>query len=259
MSDKKPFDRKHWAWISVLLIHIMVSVTFLFWPAAWPEAQSQSILAQASPYDVIIIYNPGGWGNATLEESTDFLPILLQIQETLYGLGYNSGLLAYRRSAGGFAAQITDLKQTVTGFPEIAQIQARDITFLTENLPYKRILLVGFSNGGGLTARTKEDLNNPHGVCSIVAGTAAWYETDETSTSLVLDNERADVLAAGDAWGIFTGSVAAPFRLIHARLTGNPMAVGLSLQYSGHEYLWSSPRVGPPVEEFLTRNFPPRD
>jgi pimeloyl-ACP methyl ester carboxylesterase len=257
MPDKKPFDRKHWSWISVLLVHVLVIATFLAWPAILPETQGQSILAQAGPYDVIVIYNPGGWGNATLEESTDFLPILLKIQETLQGLGYSSLLLAYYRSAGGFAAQITDLKQTMIGFPDIAQIQARDITFLTENLPHERILLVGFSNGGGLAARTMEDLNNPEGVFSIVAGTAYWYETDGSPISLVLNNERGDVLAAGDVWGIFTGSVAAPFRLIHARLTGDPMAVGLSLQYSGHEYLWSSPLVGPPIVEFLTRNFPP--
>jgi pimeloyl-ACP methyl ester carboxylesterase len=255
MPGKKRFDKKHWAWISVLLLHTVALVAFIAWPFTLPEGESQRILSQAAPYDVIIIFNPGGWGNATLEQSKDFTPILLNIQATLRGLGYSSLLVVYNRTAAGFSGEVTGLKGLISDFRDTAQVQAKDISSLTKSYPEKHILLTGFSNGGGLTARTMDDLQGLPGVCSIVAGAAGWHKTEGSSTRLVLNNNGRDTLTAADPVSLLIGTLESPFRLLWAKLNGKPMPLGLSLQFPGHEYQWSSQEVGPPIVEFLARNF----
>ena len=255
MSVKKHFDRRHWAWISVLLIHVVVLTSFFAWPSNLPPGEGQKILSQAAPFDVIIIFNPGGWGNATLEESTDFAPILLAIQSTLRGLGYSSLLVVYDRTASGFSGEITGLKGLINDFHDVAPIQARDVSFLAKSYPEKRIILAGFSNGGGLTARTIDDLQGLPGVYSIVVGAAGWYNPQSSGASLVLNNNGRDTFSAANPVFISIGFLESPFRLLWAKLNGKSMSMGLSLQFSGHEYQWSSPEVGPPIVEFLTRHF----
>ncbi len=255
MPVKKGFDKKHWSWISVLLLHVAVIAVIWAWPLSLPHDQGERILAQAGPYNVILIYNPGGWGNSTLEQSTDFYPVLLEIQATLNSLKHNTLIVAYDRATGGLTGQIAGPKELIDDFRENAPIQAEDIRLILQHAPEKTILLVGFSNGGGLAARALDDLGNQDHVVAILAGVAAWSRTTPSDRCLVLNNAGKDTLAAGDAKNIVFGTLESPFRYVWGELTGKPISVGTSLQYPGHEYRWSSPEVGPPIVQFLKKHF----
>jgi len=68
----------------ILTLIILSSLFFLFGPEMIPENfQPQEILNTAAGSDVIIIFNPGGWGNTSFEEAQDFAPIIEGIQEKL--------------------------------------------------------------------------------------------------------------------------------------------------------------------------------
>jgi hypothetical protein len=73
--------------VVLILALVLALVLVVFAPKAIPETPgTQELLRVAAPYDVIILFNAGGWGNATLAESTDFASILTGVQNTLGAL-----------------------------------------------------------------------------------------------------------------------------------------------------------------------------
>jgi pimeloyl-ACP methyl ester carboxylesterase len=246
-----------WIWLPILLAVILaVFLTIFFWPETFPENEGQRIYNETLAGDAVIIFNPGGWGNATLAQSRDFTPILENIQQTLTDLGYHPVIVAYARTPAGFSGRISDIKELFfKHFKDISGVQAQDLEYLAGKAPGKRLLLAGFSNGGGLTARTMETLNGSGNIDSIVAGVPFWYSTASTSTSLVLNNQGGDTLADGNIKEITLTVLGAPFRWIWAKIQGRDLSLALAFEFPGHVYTWPSQEVGPPIKQFLESNF----
>jgi pimeloyl-ACP methyl ester carboxylesterase len=243
-------------WIPLLAAIILaIFLTLFLWPETLPENEGQRIDNASRNYDAVIIFNPGGWGNATLEQSTDFTPILENIRQTLTGLGYHPTIIAYARTPHGLSGRISDIKEYLNDFKNVSAVQARDLEYAAGKAPNKRWLLVGFSNGGGLTARTIEVLDGRSNVDSILAGVPFWYRANPSTDSLVLNNQGQDTLAAGDLKEIVINILKAPFRWISAKIQGRDLNLALSFEFPGHVYNWSSPEVGPPITGFLDANF----
>ncbi len=250
----KPLSRKHWFWIAPLSMILLVGLTLYLWPETPPENEGQKIFNQAIPYDVVIIFNPGGWGDATLAQAQDFAPVLDGMQQALTNLGYSSTVIAYTRTPPGFSGRISDVKELANSFKYSSEAQARDIENLLVKLPQKQFVVVGFSNGGGLTGRTFQRITDRRHVCAIVAGVPFTFKTYSSENSLVLNNNGQDTLASGDLKSIFLAFFEAPFRWVWAKITGKPLSLSLAFEYPGHAYPWSSPEVGPPIIKFLKDN-----
>jgi hypothetical protein len=250
-------SQARWIWLPILAgIVLALFLAILLWPETFPDNEGQRIYNESFAGDAVIIFNPGGWGNATLAQSKDFTPILENIQKTLTDLGYQPVIVAYARTPAGLSGRISDIKELFFNhFKDISMVQAQDLKYLAGKAPGKRLLLVGFSNGGGLTDRTMETLHGSGNIASIIAGVPFWYSTDSSSTSLVLDNQGADTLASGDIKEITLTVLEAPFRWIWAKIQGRDLSLALAFEFPGHVYTWPSPEVGPPTTKFLEANF----
>ena len=246
----------YWIWTPLILAVVLGGLlTAYLWPENLPENEGQKIHDAIIPFDVVIIFNPGGWGNATLQQSRDFAPVLEGMRQTLIDLGYHPTILAYARTPSGLSGKITDIKEYFNDFENISQVQSKDLEYLSLSLPGKRFLLVGFSNGGGLTAKTMSRVHDQIRIDSLTAGVPFWYPTSSSPVTLVLNNEGQDTLAAGDVKEIAATIAEAPFRWLWAKIKREDLSLALALEFPGHVYTWSSPEVGPPIMKFLETNF----
>lgn len=253
----KVFSPRYWPLYSLTVIVVLGGLAVYFWPEALPQDEYQKIHDEAVPYDVVIIFNPGGWGNATLDESKDFTPILNQIQQTLTDSGYSSIILAYARTPAGLSGRISDIKELINSFKYTSKVQQKNIKKLSDSLPEKQFIVIGFSNGGGFTSITMKEINQPN-IYTIVAGVPGWFKTYSSGNSLVLNNNGKDTLSTFNIPVIAFSVAKVPFRWLHAKLTGQSLKFALAFQFPGHEYSWSSPEVGPPIIKFLESKFKPK-
>ena len=240
-----------WAFLAVIVLSVLA---FFLYPESLSKNEGRRIHDQIAPYDVAIIFNPGGWGNATLEEAQDFTPILRGIQQTLSGLGFSSTVIAYTRTPSGLGGRISDIKELTNSFIYSSQVQARDLKYLIDSFPQKQFILAGFSNGGGLTGKTAENLLNQPRFYAISAGVPCWYQTYSSTGSLVLNNNGKDSLAMCDKGAMIVTIIKAPFKWIWAKITGQDLNIALAFEFPGHDYTWSSSEVGPPIVNFLENN-----
>jgi len=236
----------------VLAVVVMVGTAFYLWPETLPDSQVQKLIDAAAPCEVVIIFNPGGWGNATLAQAKDFTPVLAGIQQTLAEVGLSSVIIPYGRTPSGFNGQVSDVKAFLYGYEHLSQGQADDITRLSERYPNKYILLTGFSNGGGMTAKVMEKLGHLSQISAIIAGVPGWFPTGNGSPDiLVLNNHGRDPLASTDLGSIAVNVIKAPYRWIKGKIDGEDISIGTAFQFPGHDYPWTSEEVGPAVRDFL--------
>lgn len=257
-TPMKVISLKYWLLIALAAIIVLGGLTIYLWPEVLPQDECQKIRDEAVSYDVVIIFNPGGWGNAALSESPDFTPILNHIQQTLSNLGYSSVLIPYSRTPAGLSGRISDIKELINSFKYTSQTQDKAIKYLSDSFPNKQFIITGFSNGGGLTSMTIEGVANQPNICSIVAGVPGWYKTYRSENSLVLNNNGKDSLSALDIRAILLAIIKAPFIWLRARVTGQGLSLALAFQFPGHGYSWPSPEVGPPIIKFLESKFKAR-
>ena len=243
----------------LLILVILGSLFFLFGPEVFPEPPTnvlvgdQELLNSAAQNDVIIIFNSGGWGNTPLEEAEDFAPIIEKITETLNEWGYNSLVIPYTRTKDDLSGKITGTRDFLNSFQTSSEILAEKVNFLTENLPDKKIIMAGLSAGGALVDETMERISGGtrNSVYAITAGIPFWEETLNSENILQLNNNGRDSLAAGDIKSLIFSLIKAPFKWISSKINGQNLPFSQALQAPGHDYLWSSPEVGPQIVSFL--------
>jgi hypothetical protein len=230
-------------------------VFFLKQDITMTSARKQVLMDQASSKSVVIFFNGGGWGNTPLAEATDFTPILAGIQDSLMKLGYSSVIIPFERTPAGLTGKIEDVKDYLQSFKYSSQAMANEIQFVTDSFPGKQVLIAGFSNGGGLSDKTMKRLEGNLDVNAIIAGVPRWYQNYNSDSILVLTNSGKDKLSAGNINALTRAVIEAPFKYVQAKIQHRPLNFARSIQIPGHEYLWSSPEVGPPIVNFLRKHF----
>jgi hypothetical protein len=228
-----------------------LALPFHLAPVRVPQHEDQKIAAAAAKNDVVIIYNGGGWGDYRLEKARDFAPILEAIQQILRQLGYRSTVIAYYRTLPGLAGRIAGIKEQLNSFPVTSRVQRRDLEEACRKFPAAKYILIGFSIGGGLSARTMRNLNGRPGVLGITVGVPGWFPTYPSDQSLVLNNRNLDPLACGNFSCIAINVIKSPWVWLRARMAGRRISYALAFQFPYHEYPWASPLVGRPIIRFL--------
>ena len=242
----------------LIFLIIFLGLFFIFTPNFFPEnLQLKEFLDSSSQSDVFIIFNSGGWGNTPLEKAEDFAPIIEGIQGALNGLGYNSLVIPYIRTKNNFLGKTSGARDFLNSFQSSSEILAEKVEFLTKNFPDKKIIMAGLSSGGALVEETMEKISakTQNSVYTIAVGTPFWLEPSKLDNVLQLDNERKDSLAAGDIKTLIFTLVKAPFKWISSKINGESLTFSQALQVPGHDYFWSSPKVGPQIVTFLKNKF----
>jgi hypothetical protein len=213
---------------------------------------SQSLLAysEAKDKDVLILFNPGGWGTKTLNASPDWASIIDGIQNDITAAGYRVSCLNYLRTANNLQGQLNEFKEMATGYKTKAGDLADMVDFLIRHDPGLKIILAGESTGTIICDEAMTLLEANSRVFSIQTGSPFWYKSHEqTRTVQIKDNGIVpDSFSRGDLLTIITSSFKSLIELKKDPSEGEVLGF---LSAPGHEYWWHDPGVCSSIETFL--------
>jgi hypothetical protein len=241
-----------WFWIWVIRAF---GLPFLLSPVKLPAREKQKLHDAALHHDILIVFNPGGWGDATLERADDFTPILNGIKQTLVQLGYKTNVIVYTRTFSCLPGRISGTKEQLLSFKNNSRLQVQDMSYLAEKFPDKHFVLAGFSTGGGLTGRVIKSLTGYANISGIMVGVPGWFPTHYSERTLVLDNSGRDPVSSGKVNTIAVTVFKAPFVWIASQFDDRKLSLALAMQLPDHDYSWDSPEVGLPIKRFLKTRF----
>jgi hypothetical protein len=223
---------------------ILGGLFFLFGPEVFPENfQPPEILDTIADNDIVIVFNSGGWGNTPFEDAEDFAPIIKGVQETLNGLGYKTAVISFNRTKDNLTGKIAGARDFFGSFNFSSEILAKDVESLVKNLPDKKIILAGLSNGAAFVSESYEKISEEakDSVYAIAVGTPFWTETVDSGNILQLDNNGKDSLVRGDVKSLILSLIKTPF--------------SKDFLAPGHNYFWNSPEVNFQIVSFLEKKF----
>ena len=221
-------------------------------------AREKSLRDLAASKDVVIYFNSGGWGNTPVEQATDFTPVLFGIQNTLTQLGYSSVIIPFVRATSGISGKVIDLKDFLVSFKYSGQALANEVNFIAGIYPGKKVIIVGYSNGGALTEKAMQGLGDNTSVYAVVAGVPRWFQDFTSSRLLILTNNGRDRYSAGNIGALAVAFVEAPYKWLRAKIEHRPLNFARAIEIPGHQYPWVSGLVGPPIMAFIDTYFKSR-
>jgi hypothetical protein len=200
--------------------------------------------------DILILFNPGGWGSKNLYVSPDWTSIIEGIQNDITKAGYQVSTLNYLRTSNNLLGQLNELKEMSTGYRSKAVDLSELVNFLTWHSPGLKIILAGESTGTIICDEAMTLLVNNPRVFSIQTGSPFWH-TNRTQirTILLKDNGKVpDAFSRGDLITIVKSSILSLFELNEPENEGNILGF---LSAPGHEYWWQYSGVNQQIESFL--------
>ena len=243
---------------AAILAVLVLSFVFLKQDMTTTPAREQTLRDLAAAKDVVIFFNSGGWGNTPVEQATDFTPVLYGVRDALAQQGYSAAIIPFERTTSGLSGKIEDIKDFLVSFKYSGQALANEVKYINSAFPDKKVVIVGYSNGGALTEQAM--LGTPGGapVYAVVAGVPRWYQDYATDRIIILTNQGADQLSAGNIGALAVAVIEAPFKWLRAKIERQPLNFARAIEIPGHQYLWTSSEVGPLVTKFLDKYFPSR-
>jgi len=204
--------------------------------------------------DVVILFNPGGWGYGPMDTSRPWGSILNGIQSRLSDSGIDSQILTYQRSADGLGACCEELTEVLRGYSSKARILASRVQFLTAHNPDLKVVIVGESTGAQIGGEAMCILSENPQVFSIQIGPPCWYRHDATGQTLVVADNGivADSFSRGDVFTIISANLSALFG--GAQTEGDRGTILKYLRAPGHDYWWDYPAVSSQIMQFFEDN-----
>lgn len=214
---------------------------------------------EAKDRDVIVVFNPGGWGWNITKTASGWGSILDGIKSQLENEGYRTLILNYRRTSSGVKGAISEFFEAASNYPKKARDLATRIKFLTENLPDLRVIIAGESTGTVITDRTMNLLKNDTRVYSIQTGTPFWHKPDTQERTLLMNTNgtTVDTFSYGDVPVMIWTTVKSWFGI--KSTNDKPGDILFWLKAPGHDYSWQYPGVYDEVVKFINKNFGKED
>ncbi len=210
---------------------------------------------EAKDKDLVVIFNPGGWGWSLLEGSEQWQSIFTGIESVFDNKGYTLLWLDYQRTADNLLGYLDESVQLITNYSSKIQNLVSRVEFLTDNIPDLRVIITGESNGAVIVDGAMNSLEDNPQVYSIQTGPPFWHETTMLDRTLVLTDNgiTPDSFSRGDLITMFWGNIRALFGISQPEDdSGNILYY---VKAPGHDYQWRYPGVGPEITGFLERNF----
>jgi hypothetical protein len=211
--------------------------------------QLVSLYQAARDKDYLVIFNPGGWGWATIEKMPLWASILKGLKETLSSLGRNVLVIDYLRTTKNTRGMIGE----VMALSRISRAKggalASQVEFLLKNLPGLKIILTGESNGAVMAEKAFSFLRDNPRVFSIQTGTPFWAPSTPSPRSLIINHngEEPDTFSRGDAWQIIKANIGS----LTGKYQGNRGNILFRVGAPGHVYNWDYPVVRQKIVQFL--------
>jgi hypothetical protein len=201
--------------------------------------------------DVLILFNPGGWGTKTLYASLDWTSIIEGMQNDITSAGYRVSTLNYLRTSNNIRGQLNELKEMATAYKSKAADLSELVNFLTRQDPGLKVILAGESTGTIICDEAMALLEDNTRVFSIQTGTPFWHKTHtQVRTILLKDNGIVpDSFSQGDLATILKSSIKSLIELDKPEMEGDILGF---LSAPGHEYWWQYPGVGAQIDAFLS-------
>ncbi|MFH1382741.1 MAG: hypothetical protein ABIH70_07605 [Chloroflexota bacterium] len=223
-------------------------------------ARLVGICQQAQTKDILIIHNPGGWGDTPLERCQQWERSIVEgVSQTIENMGYTRLVIQHFRTGIGLKEKVQDIKEQANFFNTKAWMMATELRFICRHVTPLRIILIGVSQGAAFTNAVLQVAPELDGTYSIEVGTPALpfsYLSRRviTKQTLALDNNgiKPDRVVEVNLWAMFAAVSAAPFRYLKYRLQGKPIKLTYCINVPGHDYNWEYPKVRQQIENFLT-------
>ncbi len=217
---------------------------------------------QVAGEDVIIIYNPGGMGRASIKYDPQWGEVAGHMKTMLEEKGYSAAILDYKRTANGIIQGMMELKDFVNAYPVKSEWLSTEIKFLLQNTPSTKIILTGVSQGAAYINEVMKRLEGEplaaQRVVCVEAGVPFYYKAGIASGQILelCDNGMGeDSLVTGDMGSLISTYVLAPLKWCVSYLKGIPVDPIDCCHNPGHDYYWVYPGVEYPITAFLEQHF----
>lgn len=216
------------------------------------------IFVDTASADVVILYNPGGWGRSTIGGDGQWGPVVREMDALLEDQGYTTVLQSFVRTPEVTTfGVIEELQELLTCFPTKCEDQVKVVQFLTQNRPDIQVIVTGLSQGAAYTNEVSKLLESNDQVYGVAAGVPFFYSEVETDRTLVLENNgiESDALKEGDAPALVKTTIGTYFEWLWHGFDGGPLGAGAYYDPPGHDYHWEDPGVAPLITDFLDSHF----
>lgn len=216
--------------------------------------QLLSAYESSADKDLMIIFNPGGWGVKTLNDSSDWLSIMNGILSELRKAGYKPVVLNFLRTTDNIGGQMHEIEEVVSGDSSKANDLAKRVEFLTQHNQKLKVILAGESTGTMICDSTMNLLKDNMRVYSIQTGLPFWQKnTIRERTIVVNDNGLVpDAFSKGDLFTVIKSNILMLLGDKQAEDEGKILNI---FSAPGHEYWWDNPKVYTQIGWFLESNF----
>jgi hypothetical protein len=211
--------------------------------------QLLGLYALARDKDVLIFFNPGGFGWTELAETREGFSFMDGISAELDKMGMDYLFLNHKRTFRTFNSSISEFLVAASLFPFKAEDLTARVDFLTHNVPGLKIVLIGISNGTLPCDGVMDRLEDNPNVLSIQLGPPSWNnaETDDRSLVLRSNGTIPDSFSQGDMITILRANIEALYG-VNQEYTGDIM---LYIGAPGHDYNWGYQAVRSQLTKFL--------
>lgn len=207
----------------------------------------------AKDKDFLIIFNPGGWGWASIQDSSGWDSIADGIKTQLAENGFDSFVLDYQRTDNSLNGYTSELSAYFSNYAGKADHLASIVNFITGYLPDLKIIITGESNGAAFGEKVFRKLSENAQVYGILTGPPFWSKEIECERLLVIrDNgETPDSFSNGDVFTMIRANIEALFG-IRPQNEGNIL---LYIGAPGHDYSWDYPLLKADITSFVSSSF----
>jgi hypothetical protein len=213
-----------------------------------------AVYAKSYDKDVVILFNPGGWGYGPMDLGRPWGSILSGMQSLLSECNMDSQILTYQRSVDGLQGCCEEFTEILWNYSSKAEVLASRVRFLTAHVPDLKVIIAGESTGAQIGGEAVKMLSDDARVFCIQIGPPCWYDHEGTDRTLVIsDNGIApDSFSRGDLLTIARANFAELLDGSHAG--GDRGTILKYLRAPGHDYWWDYPAVSSQITRFLEEN-----
>lgn len=220
---------------------------------AFKNTQFKKDLDSASQKDVIIVFNAGGWGYASIEKADDLTPIIYGVQEVIKDLGHETVIIPYQRAKNDFLGRLESTKELFSRFKKQSGNLAKELNDFLINNSRKSIIMVGLSGGAAFVEETMKKIpESIRGkIYAIEAGLPFFIRPSDSKNILRLNNNDRDSVSKGRIGDLLISVLKMPLNWIIDKTKGGHILFSKCFKVPGHFYPWESAEVGAEIAVFL--------
>lgn len=230
----------------LLMFIFLMGLSFLWFDFVFVNRNNdifkERMASAANNGDVIIIFNPGGFGTVDFEKAYDFKPIIDNIKSELESKGERVVIVPYNRTEPSLLGYMAYPRELLFNFSKQSDYLASQIDDFVRNNPNDKIIMAGLSNGAAFVNSTMEKVSSTDNVLAVELGNPFWANSQEGSAEniLKLNNNNQDSLSVGNIYDILISVFKSPFIFIGERIKGNNISYAEAIKVTGHDYEWKN-------------------